>query len=261
MKTKRLLLSLAWCLLSLKTASGCAVITVPKLTEFDPAEYIFIGEVTGVVNPISSEKFHGDAWGIKVRVKDSVFLPRRPATHFVVVPFELESDCKDKGRSSEDLLRYFPVGSEVRVVAKESKYVESKMADGNVRLEILPHNLGSIARNYSSEGRSVSSAGSIYDYRSYVPGNPCRVEQKDMPDYEAHMSLPDFEYRKDLLKLKKAKSERMRLEVLERLAYFPSDDYPEIVAQYIKNRGTVERLSRRWRAWRRVYMSKVVVSC
>jgi hypothetical protein len=255
--------AIAFCLLSLRVALGCAVITVPSLTKFDSSEYIFIGEVVGVAGPIESEKFQGGAWGLKVRVKDSVHLPKSPASHFVVVPFDLESDCKDKGRSEDELLRYFPVGSEVRVIAKESKYAESHMADGNIRLEVLPDNLGSIARNYSGSGAPVTSVGGIYDYRSYVVGSPCEISEKDMPDYEANMRLPDFEYRKDLLRLKNAGSEKERARILEGLLYFPSssDEFLNVTGQHLKNRKTIKRLNKEREVWKRLFLSKLVLSC
>jgi hypothetical protein len=250
-------------LLSLNVASGCATITVPSLTKFDSSEYIFIGEVMGVAEPIKSEKFHGEAWGLEIRVLDAVNLPKSTAKHFVVVPFDLESDCKDKGRSKDELLRYFPRGSEVRVIAKESKYAESRMADGNIRLEILPDNLGSVARNYSALGKQVTSVASIYNYKPYVVGNPCGNSDKDMPDYEANMRLPDFEFRKDLLRLKNAESERRKVEILERLIYLPdsSREYLDVTGQHLKNKRTIKRLNKEREAWRRIFLSKLVLSC
>ena len=259
----RLSCAIVFCLFSLKAAFGCAVIAVPSLTKFDTSEYIFIGEVVGVADPIKSEMFHGEAWGLKVRVKDSVNLPKSPASHFVVVPFDLESDCKDKGRSGDELLRYFPLESEVRVIAKEAKNAASQMADGNIRLEVLPDNLGSIARNYSGVGKAVTSVNSTYDYRSYVMGSPCRLSEKEMPDYESNMRLPDFEYRKDLLRMKNAGSEKERVGILERLLYFPtsSDQYLEVTAQYLKNKKIIKRLSKERERWKRVFLSKLVLSC
>ena len=154
---------IAFCLLSLKVVAGCAVITIETLTKFDSSEYIFIGEVIGMSDPITSEKFHGKAWGVKIRVKEYVNLPKTPAGHFVVLPFTLESDCKDGGRSAEELHRYFPVGSEVRVIAKESRYAKGLIGEGNIGLEVRPHNLGSISRNYSGTDKAASVGGGAYD--------------------------------------------------------------------------------------------------
>lgn len=259
----RLSCAIAFCLLSLNVASGCATISAPSLTKFDSSEYIFIGEVIGVADPIKSEKFHGEAWGLKIKVIDAVNLPKSPASHFIVVPFDLESDCKDKGMSEDELLRYYPLGSEVRVIAKASKYAESRMADDNIRLEVLPNNLGSIARNYSGLNKSVTSVGSIYDYKFYVVGNPCGISEKDMPDYEANMRLPDFEYRKDLLRLENAESEKERVEILERLIHFPSSsqEYLDVTGQHLKNRKIIKRLNKEREAWRRGFLSKLVLSC
>lgn len=253
----------AFCLLTIRIAVGCAVISVPSLTKFDSSEYIFIGEVIGVADSFKSEKFHGEAWGLKVAVKDSVSVPKTPASHFVVVPFDLESDCRDKGWSRDELLRYFPLGSEVRVIAKASKYAASQMTDGNIRLEILPNNLGSIARNYSDVSKSISSVGSIYDYKSYVVNSPCGISQKDMPDYVSNMELPDFEYRKDLLRLKKAQSEKQRVEILERLVYSPylSGDFRDVAAEHLKGKKIIKQLNQKREMWERVLNSKSVLSC
>ena len=253
----------AFCLFSLQAALGCAVIRITPLTAFDPSEYIFIGEVVGLADPITSEKFHGEAWGLNIRVKDSVHFPKSPTSHFVVVPFDLESDCKDKGRTVDELLGYFPIGSTVRVIAKESKYVPSVMADGNIRLEVRPDNLGSIARNFSNDAGSMTSGTGVYDYKSYVAGNPCELSETDKPEYEANMNLPDFEFRKDLLRLKNAKSQSEKLKILERLVYFPSatNDEFEVAAKYL-NQGTLpKRLMKAREAWRRIFDSKVVLSC
>ena len=263
MKHLRLLFAIALCLLSLKVGIGCAVITVPLLTEFDQAEYIFIGEVIGPAESIESEKFQGKAAGLRVVVKDSLNLPKSPARHFVIVPFDLASDCRAKGQSEEELLTYFPVGSEVRVIARESKYAPSRMTDGNIRLEVLPDNLGSVARNFSPSRRSISSIASTYDYRTYVPGNPCGNTAKDMPDFESHMRLPDFEYRKDLKRLKNSQSQKARTEILERIAYAPIEDgeFFDLMKQHIKDIATRKRLNKKRASWRRVYASKLVLSC
>lgn len=264
MKKKLICLTgtLVFCLLSLTAAFGCATISITPLTSFDSSEYIFIGEVVGVAGPITSEKFHGEAWGLNVSVKNSVNLPKSPVSHFVVVPFYLESDCEDAGRSGIELLRYYPVGSEVRVIAKESKYAKSLMPDGNIRLEILPNNLGSIARNYSEAGQPLTSVGSRYDYKEYEPGNPCGITEESRPDFEANMYLPDFEFRKDLWRLKNAKSGKEKVRILERLVYFSdSYEYLDIAKQHVKDPKLIKRLAEEREAWMPIFNSKLVLSC
>ena len=44
---------MAFSLFSLRLAFGCVVITVPSLTKFDSSEYIFIGEVIGLSDPLA----------------------------------------------------------------------------------------------------------------------------------------------------------------------------------------------------------------
>ena len=82
-----------------------------------------------------------------------------------------------------------------------------------------------------------------------------------MPDYEAHAQRPEFEYRKDLLRLRNAKSEKDRIKILERLLYLPSDEYLAVVTHYLKNREIIKRLTEEREVWWRKFAAKVVLSC
>jgi hypothetical protein len=243
--------------------AGCAVITVPSLAEFDKSEFIFIGQVIGLSEPMRSEKFHGDAWGVKVKVKESLNLPKTTASYFVVFLFDLGSDCKDEGQSREKLLTYFPVGTEVRVIAKESTHFPSKMPDNNIRLQILPDNLGSIARNFSDSRKQASSTSTVYDYRSYVYRSPCGISDDSRPEYESNQSLPEWEFRKELFRLSKSKSEVEKFEILKRMVYFPSsdDDYFNVVLSAIRNKAAAKTLIQDRSAWSQEFLSRLVLSC
>jgi hypothetical protein len=258
-----LLILAALCFLSAKATFGCAVITVPSLTRFNASEYVFIGKVVGVAGPIESTKFHGKAWGVKVQVTEEVYLPSKVTEYFEVFPFDLESDCRDKGWSSERLLRYFPLGSSVKVVAKESKYSPSKFVGGNIRLEILPDNLGSVSRNSREDGTTISSADSVFDYKTYLPDNPCGMTEDDYPAYEANLRTPDFELRKDLLRLNAAKNETQRVKILERLIYLPSpsDEFTQIAKHYLRGRATERRLNKSKEKWWRTYSTVHAMRC
>ena len=87
----------------------------------DPAEYIFTGEVIDFVGPFESKKFRVKAWGLKVKVDETIYLPKAPAGYFEVFPYELWADCSTAGASKEELEKYYPVGSRVKVIAKEAK--------------------------------------------------------------------------------------------------------------------------------------------
>jgi hypothetical protein len=244
-------------------AVGCAVITVPSLEGFDASEYVFVGEVIGLSEPMRSDKFHGEAWGLKVKVKESLNLPKTTASYMVVFPFDLASDCKDEGQSKEKLLAYFPVGTEVRVIAKESTYFPSKMRDNNLRLQILPDNLGSIARNLSNLGKQVTSTSTIYDYESYVYRSPCGISHDERPGYESNGRLPEWEFRKELFRLRDSKSEAEKLKILKRMVYFPSsaNDYFNVVLGSIRNKAAAKTLIQDRSAWSQQFLTRLVLSC
>jgi len=73
-----------------------------------------------------------------------------------------------------------------------------------------------------------------------------------MPFLDAHGVLPEFELRKDLLRLRKATSEAERVKILERLLYYPECcdlDFLKIAKDYVKNLETLKALNDRREAW------------
>ena len=230
---------------------GCSL-AVPPVKGFDPAEYIFTGEVLNIVGPFESKKFQGKAWGLKVKVDEAVYLPKATASYFEVFPYELWADCSTAGTSREELGKYYPVGSKIKVIAKEAKLLPSKLSDGNIRLEDLPGSLGSVSRNYYEDGRQMTSTQSGFDYRNYKRVTPADYVRDFMPFLDAHGLLPEFELRKDLLRLRNAKSEAERVKILERLLYYPECcdlDFLKIAKDYVKNLETLKALNDQREAW------------
>jgi hypothetical protein len=239
---------IAACSLRQSTSFGCSLV-IPPVSRFDAEQYVFIGEVVDVVGPFKSEdnKAEGEAWGLRVKVSGKVYLPTSPANYFEVFPYHLTPSCGLAGRSKEELLKYYPVGSQIRVIAKESTLLGSKLSEGDVRLEVSVYNRGSVVRNAEP---SLTTAEAVYDYGKYV-------EQKwdsegNRSGFESNYYLPDFELRKDLLRLEEATSESEKISVLERLLSFPHVypiDYSEIAASYVKDAETLKRLEQKWKAW------------
>jgi hypothetical protein len=191
---------------------GCTL-AGKSLFDFDPTEYIFIGEVVGFTQPVESAKLHGKAHGVIVKMKESVYLPEIPKTHFEVFPIQLRADCSEDGTPLEDLKKKFTIGSEVRVIAKEAEILPKNLPDGNIRLEDRPAELGSIEINIDEKGKRMTSVDSVFDYKSF---------KYDMDeDSDSKYLLPNFEIRKDLLRLKKSKTQKERTEILERLLDAP----------------------------------------
>lgn len=248
---KLLLCSLLVLLLQSNISFGCTLGLRP-LRGFDRNEYIFIGEVVGIVGSFESGRFREKAWGLRIRVDDPVYLPRTPASYFEVIPYELWADCSTAGTSEEELIREFPIGSKVKVIAKEARLLPSRLSDGNIRLEILPGSLGSISRNYYEDGRLMSSSQSVFDYQAYRRIMPSDYTESFMPFLDAHVVLPEFELRKDLLRLRNARTEEGRVSILERLIYYPECcdfDFHRIARNHIRNRRVRDSLIERREAW------------
>lgn len=233
------------------TSWGCSL-AVPPVKGFDPGEYIFTGEVISIVGPFESKKFRGKAWGLKVKVEDAIYLPKAPASYFEVFPYELWADCLTAGTSKEELEKDYPVGSKIKVIAKEAKLLPGMLSGGNIRLEDLPSSPGSVSRNYYEDGRQMTSARPVFDYRNYKEVAPADYVRDSTPFLNAHVRLPEFELRKDLLRLRNAKSEAERVKILERLLYYPerwSLDFGKIAKDYVKKPETLKALNDRRGAW------------
>src|SRR5688572_6935111 len=100
-------------------AFGCTI-GVPPARSFDSAHYIFIGEVVDVLaDPYTSSGIEGLAVGFRVRVSQSVHpaLGTTGDLYFDVFPLRLMASCGLMSATTE-LRAQFPIGSEVRVVAK-----------------------------------------------------------------------------------------------------------------------------------------------
>lgn len=225
---------------------------LPVVRDFNRNEYIFIGEVIGLAGPFESHKFSPQAWGLKIKVIDPINLPKTTASYFEVIPYDSWSDCTTAGTSEEDIIRDFPTGSKVKVIAERAKLLSNKLDGGNIRLEILPDSLGSISRNYYDDGRALTSSQSVFDYKAYR-----RIFASDSwngsdQSLYAQRALPEFEMRKDLLRLRNALNEEQRISILEKLIYYPECcdlDFNRIINKYVKNRQARDSLLQKRETW------------
>ena len=215
-------------------ASGCSLAIRP-VTKFDPDEYIFTGEVIGYVGPQRSEHIVGDAWGLLVSLGGGVHLPKTPAGYFEVFPYGLGADCSTLGRPRDELAGRYPVGSKVKVIARESKL--DVPGDGNIRLVDSPGGNGLIMK--AGEEEAGVPPESVYDYGRHGQDNT---------------AAPLFELRKDLLRLREAQTEEGKVAVLLRLMYFPPRslfDYAQVVELHLADKGAGARLIAEREAWLR----------
>ena len=232
-RTWSLIIVVLWLSLT-KVASGCSLVIQP-VTKFDPSEYVFAGEVVGYVGPQQSKHVVGDAWGLLISLGGSVHLPKTPAGYFEVFPYGLGADCSTLGTPRDELAERYPVGSKVKVIARESKL--DVPGDGNLRLVDSAGGSGFIMK--VGEGEAGVSMESAYDYRRHSKDND---------------ATPLFELRKDLLRLRDAQTEEDKLAVLKRLMYFPPRslfNYSQVVETHLADKEAGARLVTEREAWLR----------
>jgi hypothetical protein len=235
MNSKRIPVSLICCLLLFFSSidSFACQLSVSPLKGFDQSDYVFIGEVLQVVGPFESEKFFGKAWGLRVKVVEPIYIPKAPSRYFEVFTYGLASDCSRLGMPEDELNKSYPIGSMIKVIAKEAKLLPNTSGNDNIRLEILPGILGSMSRNSYEDGKPMTSAHTVFDYRAFK-----KIAPEDwVEDVRiAYYFLPQFEVRKDLARLEKAKTQDEKIKILERMLYYPNCcdlDYHQIAKTYI----------------------------
>ena len=233
-------------LLFTNDAFGCKVGINPT-SDFDTAQYIFIGEVVEILESVKyeSQGIEAVAVGLKIKVSENVYSPKQ-AAYFEVFPLRLTASCGLRSDTKE-VREHYPVGSQVRVVAKEATVFKNQPANSIIRLETSIYtNKGSIARNDLNESLRTS-VKTIYDYSSFIPQQ--RTSTAEDALVESNYYLPEFELRKDLLRLKETKSEDERTKILERLVFYPHVSrmsFPKIVRSYLKNQDKLGTLEKQW---------------
>ena len=235
--TKYLFLIAAILLFATNYAFGCKTI-LPEISSFEPTEYVFIGEVVEIVQfegKPNSDK--GGAFGLKIKVTDDIYSPKS-ASFYEVFPLHLTPACV-QSYEADELKQLFPVGSQVRVVAKETTDSVNQPKKSIIRLDTSPRHNGSVARNDLSDNLQTSSK-SIYDFKNYNYSVAGKLPENVL--VESNMRLPEFEVRKDLLRLNKAKSEDERTQIIERLVFCPPYvrfSFTSVIQTYIKDSNKV----------------------
>lgn len=232
---KPYVLAALFCFLCLVELSFGCTWKAKYLSKFDETEFIFIGTVRGYTGPYESAKLRSKAFGLVVDVKESVHLPKTPKANFEVFPIRLGSDCSFSGETLEQLKQYFSVGSEIRVIAKEAKYISGAGSEDVINLELGPGDSGQLSRNRDLEGQSMTSAKSIFDYKSFS-------FDPDKDSWEK-LRLRSFEARKDLYRLWSAPTQMEKNAVLDRLtgSKYIGIDFFEVSRTYTANEIDAER--------------------
>ena len=222
-------------------AARCTLSTKP-VEKFDDAEYVFTGRVAEVVGPLRSKR-SGEVWGLLVEVDERVHAPSQLGARAEVFPFHLGEDCSDVPWDKEELSRFFPAGTRVRVIAVKSKTFKDAAADGAPRLDAYLYDNGHVARNELG-GAPMTSAATVYDYAAFERPEEEQTDENE-PALESRWSLPEFELRKDLLRLRRADAGAERAQILERLAGYPSTyalNFEKLARRYVKDEQAISGL-------------------
>lgn len=199
----------------------CSLVIAP-IRGFDAQEFIFIGQVVGYVGPYEGKGVANKAWGVRVSIKDKVFLPQMPSSgHFEVFSYGLGADCSPEGMGEDITKQALPLNSEVRIIAKIAHYLPSNLTNGDMRLEVSPFDYGALDRNDRNQKPDTTSTSTF----KYVP---------NLNLYDPRVI---FEIKKDLVRLERAKASKERKSILQRLEplrHHRIIDYELISAYYDK---------------------------
>lgn len=221
---KQLLFLFSIFLFSFYSILGCSL-KPHYLSQFDKSEYIFIGEVVGYTNLLKSNNKLSNlkTYGLIVKVKEAVNLPKTPKTHFEVLPFHLGTACQTVGVKLTELKKNYPIKSEILVVLKESSIFPHALNDGNFRLEY------DFANFYLIEVSKVKNYSALTD--SSLTSNLNIDDIKTLEEYEDKYSHFDFEARKDLKKLAESKTQTEKEEIINKLLKNPTSsiDFIELL--------------------------------
>jgi hypothetical protein len=215
--------------------------------DFDNQHYIFIGEIVEIVKAVNlkSQQIKNDAVGLKIKVSENVYSPKL-ASYYEVFPLSLTPSC---GLESEikQIRERFPVGSKVRVVAKEATSIKYDPAHSIIQLETSIFNKGIISRN-DLIANQHTSAKTIFDYKGFVAKQYTTKAEEAF--FASNNSLPLFELRKDLFRLQESKSEEEKTKILERLVFYPDVDnftFEDYAWNYLENKDKKLLLIKQWK--------------
>ena len=209
--------------------SGCELIVEPPI-DVDPEEFVFTGTVTELTElPVQGTE-RVPLVGVRVRVRESILRPQwaKASEEYVVHPFSLGIDCAKNRKGKQWILEDYAPGTEVWVIARKLN------SGSDIDLEVWEGDGAYMMPN----PKPPTSAGVVSDYRKIKAS-----------------LLPEFELRKDLLRLHQSSNDRERERILMRLAFYPGyrwqgreERFLALVNSHIKNRRSVERVLRVYRA-------------
>lgn len=246
---------------------ACSYVIRPPVIN-SPSEFIFIGEVVDIIGPLLESDLTLDStnwtlsdhnrakiladncYGLLIKVIDVVSLPDSLIEFVELYPYGYTASCAPHPWNKEELTKpyRYPIGSQIRVIAKPTKYFNKYSPTGLIRLESWVFNGGCVARNEPSNYFFVSPPLPI----SYKPKKDIKllkklglINKKDGFPKRGYFDLKRFEYRKDLVRLNNAKNIKQKIEILKRLQDFDllrKKQYSELVKMNIDDEKTVNKL-------------------
>jgi hypothetical protein len=236
--------AIAALIVAARAASACQLAMQPPLTAFDGSWYVVIGEVREIVGPVESEDVVGGAFGLRVRITERLHSPEPTGSLVDVFEYNLTSACEALGIAPQELMRQYPPGTAVRVVARAASRLPVDPSSPR-RLEAGPYNahvlVGPI---YAGEPLSASLAG-VYDFAT--PIDVDRYERIDAQRFNWlwYDGLVEFELAKELLRLDRARSDAETLPILRRIGHNPlrrEIDLAALAARYVQDGDAAARL-------------------
>ncbi len=237
----------------------CSIVK-QRPVRFDSTTYVFIGKVVGYVGPIRSDSLNEIFLGLMVDVVDKTFLPRTPLKHFEIIIYALRSDCQFTCFPETLLHARYPVGCNVRIVARETKYFIRDNKSDNIKLDINPFEDASLSVNITDIPELCSSSKFEYDYRNIWGKVEIFINKwkHEFPQYEestlydSDVYLVDYEIQKDLFKLSSSDNDIQNKKILSRISYFYKDIsiYSKLVKRYIKDDEIRKELIKACPVWK-----------
>ncbi len=217
----------------------------PPIANADKQSYIFVGEVIGYTEIFKSkikagtfegdDKFYGEGKGLIIKPLEIINMPNSSGDYVELFKFGVTPWCLPKIYDAP-----FPIGTKLRIIANEATVLPNRSPENRIRLESKIFDRLSIIKETDEFNNTATS---VFDYKTWKS-----LQAKIQTEKQSAFS--DFmiaEINKDLLRLEKAATKQERYEILERLLYAPSIDFPKIVSpklgglRIIKN-GKYERL-------------------
>ncbi len=234
---------------------ACSIVHSPP-DKFDPNEYIFTGKVIEHVFSIGvNPQFEYN--GILVEIKEEIYIPGEWSKFYEIYPLSLGADCSLGPRDKLFIENYFPIGSEIRVVAKLTNIKFQYPISSHIKLEVSPVNSFKLSQNLMNIPDLYSTRESVYNYerssREYFKKfsnkliDSLRITERKQQNIitSSVYSLIDFELRKDLYRLHKLNDDREKAKIIYRLKnfkYLGALKMLNIIDEYIKDEIIKDRL-------------------